>query len=69
MPFSRTAPQRRPASSPATWSLSIDGRPIESFSDMQRIVSTSAGETARRSRSIAAARSVDAQGDAGAAAR
>ena len=25
--------------------LSIDGRPIESFADMQRIVSTSAGET------------------------
>ena len=46
-------------------------RTIESFTDMQRIVSVSAGETARRSWSIAAARSrrckatPDAQRDQG----
>ena len=40
------APPPRPASSPATWSPSIDGKPIDSFSEMQRIVSTNAGQHA-----------------------
>ena len=44
MRCSRTAPPPPPASSPATWSPSIDGRKIDSFSDMQRIVSVAAGE-------------------------
>ena len=45
--------------------LSINGRAIESFSEMQRIVSTSAGETLT-SKSIAADARRHAQGDAGA---
>ena len=46
--------RRRRASSRATSSLSIDGETIDSFADMQRIVSISAGETLT-SWSIAAA--------------
>ena len=41
---SRTAPPRQAGFQPGDLVVAIDGQPIESFADMQRIVSTSAGQ-------------------------
>ena len=54
-----TARRAGPASSRATVIVSIDGTPIESFMDMQRIVSEFERHPARRSTSSAAATLVD----------
>ena len=59
----RAARRRRRASSPAMWCSSIDGQQIDSFADMQRIVSTSAGETLD-DRGRTRRRASHAQGDA-----
>ena len=45
MPCSPIRRRPRPASSPATWCSRSTAAPIESFSDMQRIVSANAGRT------------------------
>ncbi len=45
IPFSRTAPRRAAGFKQGDLIISINGRKIDTFTDMQRLVSTSAGET------------------------